>query len=149
MMTTECPSKTNTAREILEQEIKEFGRPKNDAEWAILRSKKTEFVYTTPIPPETLEKLRKLDLSELHIGWGVKCYYGAFDSRTDGAIRLQERVLKLLSSFAPGDVRVTYFPVEGKHSGWCGNQEITGLRSTRGDTIEHMVHRFLDANAAK
>lgn len=65
----------------------------------------------------------------------IRCYYGAFDSKTQAAIDEQDRVLNLIREKYP-EARVTYFPVEGKCLFATNVMDVSReFRPTRGSAI--------------
>lgn len=83
------------------------------------------------------------DFRDLDITWGVKCYYGAFDSRTDAMHRKQDRALKRIREVMP-DFSVTYFPAEGKYAVFNRHTPINmDWYATRGSALSAMIQQFV------
>lgn len=81
------------------------------------------------------------DFTDLEITWGVRCYNGAFDSRTDAMHRKQARALAEVRKVVP-ELSITYFPVEGKYMAFNKYKEISDWFLTRGSAIAAMYQRF-------
>lgn len=86
----------------------------------------------------TIEDFRDLDIS-----WGVRCYNGAYDSRTDAMMRKQDRALARIREVMP-DFHITYFPVEGKYAVYDGHEAINmDWYATRGEALADMIQKFV------
>lgn len=76
---------------------------------------------------ETLRWLRDvLDnrRDKLTISWGVRCYYGAYDSKTTRVHEFRREVLAKLKILRPR-ISVTYFPAGGFYVGFDGLNILT------------------------
>lgn len=64
----------------------------------------------------------------------VRCYNGAFDSKSAAAIRHQENAMHLLRSREP-EAHITYFPVEAMFQAHVWGRPLSGMRATKADAI--------------
>jgi len=94
------------------------------------------------ITPEALDKLKKVDHDALGIWWGVRCYYGAYDSRTQSVFDYQTKVLKLITE-SVADITITYFPMEDKFLAGQRFKQCSAWHSTYGGVISELVNQLL------
>jgi hypothetical protein len=81
--------------------------------------------------------MNKLQYEDLIISHGVKCYWGAFDSKTQRVIDNQEKALKLIRTVHP-NAKTCYFPVDGYynlHTGYPDYKDICETSYDRGDVL--------------
>jgi hypothetical protein len=72
---------------------------------------------------------------KLVIRHGIRCYDGAFDSKTQSVFDEQERVMKIIRTKYP-EARVTYFPMEGKYLFATNVMDVSReFRPTYGDAV--------------
>ena len=94
------------------------------------------------VPPELLVKLKKVNQERLFIGWGVRCYNGAFDSKTSAVFNYQDQVFKWIKEAVP-NINITYFPMEGFYSGGQNYRSCTKEHSTRGGAICDLLDQIV------
>lgn len=82
------------------------------------------------------------DFTDLEITWGVKCYNGAWDSRTEALFKKQDRCLQAIRKVMP-NFSVTYFPAEDKYMAFNNHQEISGWFWTRGEALSTMYRHLV------
>lgn len=64
---------------------------------------------TTEQALSRLRDIRGNKTDNLFITWGVKCYWGAFDSKTERVHQFRDRAMKLVKVVWP-EAHVTYYP---------------------------------------
>ena len=80
--------------------------------------------------------MSKLNLENLTINHQVKCYWGAFDSKTERVMKNQDDALKLIQTIHP-NAKTCYFPVEGTYDLHTGYPEYKTIctESSKGEAI--------------
>lgn len=79
----------------------------------------------------------EFELEELLINHQVKCYYGAFDSKTERVMSKQEKALEKIRTIHP-NAKTCYFPVEcyySLHTGYPDYKDIVPPQYERGQVI--------------
>jgi hypothetical protein len=74
----------------------------------------------------------QIKYEDLIISHGVKCYWGAFDSKTQRVMDNREKALKLIRTVHP-NAQTCYFPVEGYYSLHTGSPEYKDICSPEYD----------------
>lgn len=82
-----------------------------------------------------------IDFQELEFTSPIKCYNGAFDSKTQRVMEAQDRTLKLIRSKEPG-AWVTYFPLEEQYIVHVYGRELSCYTSTRGSALADAYNRL-------
>jgi hypothetical protein len=121
---------------IVKGEVKEVADPHSSME-----------LTGVVISPEALDKLKKVDHEALFISWGVRCYYGAYDSKTQAVFDYQEKAFKLVKEVVE-NITITYFPMEGKFMAGQRFLACSAWHSTRGGVVSELVNQLL-AHAEK
>lgn len=71
---------------------------------------------------------------DLEVHGPVRCYNGAYDSRTQATFDRQDAVLARIQAVCP-DASCTYFPAEGYHMVHVDGWPITDAEPTRGSAL--------------
>ncbi len=95
------------------------------------------------VPPEILDKLKKVNQERLFIEWGVRCYNGAFDSKTSAVFNYQDQVFKWIKEAVP-NITLTYFPMGHFYSGGQNYIPCTKEHGTSGGVICDLLDQIIN-----
>lgn len=92
--------------------------------------------------------IRDNKTDDLYITWGVKCYWGAFDSKTERVHKFRDHVMKTIKVLWP-EAHITYYPAGSFYIAFNRLQILTGDMPSWESALLILLDKVIEAHTTQ